>query len=57
MADVKIERREGRLKTALRENLKRRKAQARGREGGGHDAAAVGGEGLTTPGAPKTRAE
>ena len=56
MADVKIERREGRLKTALRENLKRRKAQARGRDGG-HDAAAVGGEGLTTPGAPKTRAE
>jgi hypothetical protein len=61
MADVKAERREDRLKAALRENLKRRKAQARGRgESGqdpGHDPAAVGGDGLTTPGAPKHRAE
>ena len=57
MANGKAGGREDRLKAALRENLKRRKAQARGREGGGHDAAAVGGEGLTTPGAPKTRAE
>jgi hypothetical protein len=32
MADVKAESREDRLKAALRENLKRRKAQARGRE-------------------------
>jgi hypothetical protein len=32
MANVKAESREDRLKAALRENLKRRKAQARGRE-------------------------
>lgn len=31
MADVEAETREARLKAALRENLKRRKAQARGR--------------------------
>ncbi|HKH34513.1 MAG TPA: hypothetical protein VKA80_10195 [Beijerinckiaceae bacterium] len=57
MATVKAERREDRLKAALRENLKRRKAQARGRDEAGHDAAAVGGEGQGTPGAPKDRAE
>jgi hypothetical protein len=57
MANVKADRREDRLKAALRENLKRRKAQARGREGSGHDAAAVGGEGQGTLGAPKDRAE
>jgi hypothetical protein len=32
MANVKAKSREDRLKAALRENLKRRKAQARGRE-------------------------
>jgi hypothetical protein len=32
MANVKTGTREARLKAALRENLKRRKAQARGRE-------------------------
>jgi hypothetical protein len=32
MANVKAGTREARLKAALRENLKRRKAQARGRE-------------------------
>jgi hypothetical protein len=32
MANVKAESREDRLKAALRENLKRRKAQARGRK-------------------------
>jgi len=57
MANVKAERREDRLKAALRENLKRRKAQARGRDEAGHDAAAVGGEGQGRPGAPKDRAE
>jgi hypothetical protein len=57
MANVKAERREDRLKAALRENLKRRKAQTRGRDEAGHDAAAVGGEGQGTPGAPKDRAE
>jgi hypothetical protein len=31
MAEVKAEKREDRLRAALRENLKRRKAQARGR--------------------------
>jgi hypothetical protein len=54
MANVKAESREDRLKAALRENLKRRKAQARGRETG-HDPAAVGGEGFETPDAPKGR--
>lgn len=34
MTDVKAEARTDRLKAALRENLKRRKAQARGREKG-----------------------
>jgi hypothetical protein len=57
MANVKAGRREDRLKAALRENLKRRKAQARGREESGHDPAVVGGEGQGTPGAPKNRAE
>ena len=33
MANVKAGSREDRLKAALRENLKRRKAQARGRQG------------------------
>lgn len=32
MADVKIQDRADRLKAALKENLKRRKAQARGRQ-------------------------
>jgi hypothetical protein len=51
MANVKGERREDRLKAALRENLKRRKAQARGREDSGHDPAAVDSDGLRPPGA------
>jgi hypothetical protein len=55
MANVKTDSREDRLKVALRENLKRRKAQARGREEAGHDAAAVAGEGSGTPDAPKRR--
>jgi hypothetical protein len=54
MANVKAASREDRLKAALRENLKRRKAQTRGREAG-HDPAAVGGEGLKTPDAQKGR--
>ena len=54
MANVKAQSREDRLKAALRENLKRRKAQARGRE------EAEGGSG--TPGHdgradPKARTE
>jgi hypothetical protein len=55
MANVKAGSREDRLKAALRENLKRRKAQTRGREEAGHDPAAVGGEGQNTPGAPDKR--
>jgi hypothetical protein len=55
MANVKTDSREDRLKAALRENLKRRKAQARNREEAGHDPAAVAGEGSGTPGAPKGR--
>ncbi len=54
MANVKAQSREDRLKAALRENLKRRKAQARGREEPGGDAAALGTQG---PGAPKDRGE
>jgi hypothetical protein len=57
MANVKADRREDRLKAALRENLKRRKAQARGRDESGHDTAAVGGDGQGTPGAPRDRAK
>jgi hypothetical protein len=52
MANGKAGSREDRLKAALRENLKRRKAQTRGREETGHDPAAVGGEGQGTPGRP-----
>ncbi len=55
MANVKAGSREDRLKTALRENLKRRKAQTRGREQDGHDPAAVPGEGVGTPGTPDKR--
>jgi hypothetical protein len=44
MANVKVGSREARLKAALRENLKRRKAQARLREETGQDSAAVAGE-------------
>ena len=51
MADVKAGTREARLKAALRENLKRRKAQARGREDADRDPSAVANE---RPGAPKT---
>jgi hypothetical protein len=57
MANAKTGKREDRLKAALRENLKRRKAQARGRDDAGHDPAAVGGEGQGTPGASKDRAK
>jgi hypothetical protein len=39
MAPVKFKDRRDRLKAALRENLKRRKAQAREREAGGDEAA------------------
>ncbi len=39
MANVKAETRVDRLKAALRENLKRRKAQARGRNAAGRDSA------------------
>ena len=50
MANVKSGSREDRLKAALRENLKRRKAQARGRDETGRDSGAAN----ETPGAPKT---
>ena len=52
MANVKAGSRGDRLKAALRENLKRRKAQTRSREQAGHDPAAVDGEGLAAPGTP-----
>jgi hypothetical protein len=54
MANVKAETRATRLKAALRENLKRRKAQARGREEADREPGA-----LTTDqsAAPKGRAE
>jgi hypothetical protein len=51
MADVKAATREVRLKAALRENLKRRKAQARGREEADRDPGAVAND---RPGAAKT---
>jgi hypothetical protein len=52
MAKLKADSREDRLKAALRANLKRRKAQSRGREGAGHDPAALGGEGEGAPAEP-----
>ncbi len=55
MAKVEADCRQDRLKAALRANLKRRKAQSRGRDGVGHDPAAVDGEGLGTPGTPDKR--
>ena len=55
MAKVKGASREDRLKAALRENLRRRKAQTRGREQPGHDPASVAGEGVPTPGTPDKR--
>jgi hypothetical protein len=58
MAKVQADQRQDRLKSALRANLKRRKAQSRGRDGAGHDPAAVGGEGEgvpAEPGAPDKR--
>jgi hypothetical protein len=51
MANVKAEAREARLKAALRENLKRRKAQARGRDEADRDPGAVAND---RPGAAKT---
>jgi hypothetical protein len=45
MADVKAETREDRLKAALRENLKRRKAQSRGRDAAEQAPDALEGEG------------
>jgi hypothetical protein len=51
MANVKADVREARLKAALRENLKRRKAQARGREEADRDLGVVVDERL---GAAKT---
>ena len=50
MANVKAGTREDRLKAALRENLKRRKAQARGREEAEQDCGIPEKEG---PAAPK----
>ena len=49
MANVKAERREDRLKAALRDNLKRRKAQARGREEADREADVPQNEGPATP--------
>ena len=54
MADAKADR-DDRLKAALRENLKRRKAQSRGREQAGHDPAAVPGEGQGRSSGPDKR--
>jgi hypothetical protein len=54
MADTATETRRSRLKAALRENLKRRKAQARGREEAVRDDAAPRDEGS---GAAKQRGE
>jgi hypothetical protein len=51
MADVKAAAREARLKAALRENLKRRKAQARGREEADRDSVATAKD---RPDEPKT---
>ena len=51
MANVKAQSREDRLKAALRDNLKRRKAQARGREEADRDSETVIND---RPGAPKT---
>ena len=53
MANVKAGIREDRLKATLRENLKRRKAQARGREEADRD---PGGAANGRPDAPKTSA-
>jgi hypothetical protein len=50
MANVKAGTRETRLKAALRENLKRRKAQARLREETDRDSEAVAGESAGGPG-------
>ena len=52
MANVKAATREARLKAALRENLKRRKAQARGREEADRESGVPPEEG---PAAPKGR--
>ncbi len=49
MADVKAGTREDRLKAALRENLKRRKAQARGREEADRESDVPQYEGPETP--------
>jgi hypothetical protein len=51
MTNVKAQGRGDRLKAALRENLKRRKAQARGREGADRDSGAAVND---KPGADKT---
>ncbi len=51
MSNVKAGSREDRLKAALRENLKRRKAQARGREGADRESGAAVND---KPGADKT---
>jgi hypothetical protein len=55
MTNVKAGSREDRLKAALRENLKRRKAQTRARDQAGHDPAAVPGEEPGSPGKPDDR--
>ena len=49
MANVKAATREARLKAALRENLKRRKAQARGREEADRESGVPPNEGPATP--------
>jgi hypothetical protein len=52
MANVKAGARDARLKAALRENLKRRKAQARLREETDRDPGAVASESAATPRKP-----
>jgi hypothetical protein len=49
MANVKTDTREDRLKAALRANLKRRKAQSRGREEAGGDPSAPDPRGAGVP--------
>ncbi len=53
MADVKGQTREDRLKAALRENLKRRKTQARGRSASEEEPGAAGRDAQGSPGKTK----
>ena len=59
MADVKVQTREDRLKAALRENLRRRKAQARGRTAsdGAPEPSGQGGAQESPPGEQEAAAE